>query len=119
MTASNESTAANGINAVLGLVLLVSPWLLGFTDESNAAWNAWIFGIAITVIAGAALSQRQTWEEWVNLILGIWVAISPWAVGFTNLTAASWLHLVIGVIVAVLAAVELWRINRAPPARAA
>jgi hypothetical protein len=55
----------------------------------------------------------------VNLILGIWVAISPWAVGFTNLTAASWLHLVIGVIVAVLAAVELWRINRAPPARAA
>jgi hypothetical protein len=116
---NNESTAVNGINAVLGLVLLISPWIFGYTGETMAAWNAWICGVAIAVIAAAALSQRQTWEEWVNLVLGLWVVASPWILGFDGLTNATWPHVVIGLIVAVLAAVELWMINRAPPARMA
>lgn len=37
---------------VLGLFLLFSPWLLGFTVASSAVWNAVVVGL---LVAGAAV----------------------------------------------------------------
>lgn len=41
------------VQIVLGVLLFISPWVLGFTVFSGASWTAWIIG-ALTVIAGAA-----------------------------------------------------------------
>jgi cytochrome b561 len=54
------------------------------------------------------------WEEWLNLIAGLWAIVSPWVLGFQG-TPAVTVHVVIGIIVAVLAAVELWLRYRNPP----
>jgi hypothetical protein len=75
-------------------------------------------GIIIGAIAIAALVSFAQWEEWVNLILGLWVLISPWVLGFANNVNARWTHVVIGIAVAALAAIELWLVQRHPPARA-
>jgi hypothetical protein len=40
------------VQVVLGILLFISPWAMGFTDMRTAAWTAWIIG-ALTVIAGA------------------------------------------------------------------
>jgi hypothetical protein len=95
------------VNLALGAWLFLTPWVLGFA-ELAASWNAWLSGVLIGALAIAALAAFYEWEEWVNLALGAWVAISPWVVGFaTNITAMG-AHLIVGVLVAIIAAVRLW-----------
>ena len=59
-------------------------------------------------LAMAALTAFGTWEESLNLIVGLWVAVSPWLVGFAANAIAMQTHLVIGILVAAVAAVRLW-----------
>jgi hypothetical protein len=115
----NELTAINGLNAVLGVFLFISPWLIGFQELRYASWNAWIGGFVIAILALAAIAALQEWEEWVNLLAGAWIAISPWILGFTGLKNVLWTHLAVGLIVAALAALELWFMHKTPTARAA
>ncbi|MBB4019421.1 hypothetical protein GGR16_004472 [Chelatococcus caeni] len=114
MMRKTEHTALDVGNALVGVCLALSPWVLGFTMEGAAAWNAWLVGAAIALIAIGALVSFAEWEEWANLALGIWAAISPWVLGFTGLAAAFYPHVIAGVIVAALAAIELWFIHRRP-----
>ncbi|RSC30036.1 hypothetical protein EGT36_27680 [Agrobacterium sp. FDAARGOS_525] len=105
---SNCRTAFDIVNIVAGLGLLVSPWFLGFATETYAAWNAWIVGAAIAVIAAAALYAFYEAEEWGNLALGIWTVVAPWVLGFSAVTTATGVHIVAGLVVAVLAAGNIW-----------
>ncbi len=102
------------VNLILGAWLFMSPWIFGFAG-GMAGWNAWIFGAAIMLVAVAAMMAFAEWEEWLNLIMGLWVLVAPWTVGFAAEATATRVHVVIGVIVAVLAALELWLVHRNPP----
>jgi SPW repeat len=94
-------------------VLFVSPWLFAFAGGLQSQ-NAWISGIVIAILSVAALAAFAEWEEWLNLIVGLWVLVSPWVLGFQGTTAMT-THVVIGIIVAVLAAFELWFLRQNPP----
>ncbi len=106
------------INLVLAVCLVISPWVLAFST-GIAMYNAVIVGLVIGLVAVGALVAFAQWEEWANLILGVWAFISPFVLGFTAVTAAMWTHVLIGLIVAVLAAVELWSVMHQPPAHSA
>jgi hypothetical protein len=110
------------VNVFLGYCLALAPGLapegLGFTGEMAAAWNAWIVGAAIALIAFGALFAFREWEEWVNLALGVWAILAPWLLGFATVTAAMYAHVIIGLIVGVLAALDLWMIRNRPVSRA-
>lgn len=69
--------------------------------------SAWISAALIALVAGGALAQLHQWEEWVNAFLGLWVAVSPWLLGFAGIASAMWTHLVVGIAVVALAAYEL------------
>ena len=43
------------LNIVGGIWLFISPWVLGTTSDAATAWNAWIIGAAIFVVALIAL----------------------------------------------------------------
>jgi len=45
----------------------------------------------------------QRWPDWLNLILGAWLFISPWVLGLVS--PASWNNWIVGIVVAILA---LW-----------
>jgi len=113
----SELTAINILNAIAGAFLFVSPWLFGFSGE-QASWNAWIGGLLIAGLALAAVVELQEWEAWINLILALWVAVSPWLLGFAGIANALWTHVGVGLAVAILAAVELRLINQSPRATA-
>jgi hypothetical protein len=49
-----------------------------------ASVGAMIAGLVIEVIAIAALVSFAQWEEWVNLILGLWVVIRVDRTGRVN-----------------------------------
>ena len=100
-------------NLILGAFLVFSPWMLGF-DAGMVSQNAYISGIVIAVLAIAALAAFAVWEEWLNLIVGLWVLVSPWVLGFQGTTAMT-VHVIIGAAVAILAAIELWMMSQIPP----
>jgi hypothetical protein len=104
------------INLVLGAILFISPWIAGFTHEHAATRNAWIFGVLIALASIGVLVSFAEWEEWLKLIFGLWVLISPWVLGFYTTAAAMWAHVVIGIIVAILTVIELAMMHGAPPA---
>src|SRR3546814_14922626 len=75
--------------------------------------NAWISGVIVAVIAGAALMRAQPWEEWTNLIIGTWLLVSPWVLAFSANAAATWNAVIVGFLVLVLAGWELTHIRQA------
>ena len=93
-------------NLILGAILFVSPWLFKFASGYETQ-NAVVAGIVIIVLSVAALTAFAVWEEWLNLIVGLWLIVSPWVLKFPH-TPAMRADVVIGVIVAVLAAIEIW-----------
>jgi hypothetical protein len=40
---------------VFGFLLFLSPWVMGYSEYSGAAWTAWIIGALTVVVAFAAL----------------------------------------------------------------
>ncbi|HEY8100204.1 MAG TPA: SPW repeat protein [Burkholderiaceae bacterium] len=69
---------------ILGIWLFISPfWMTGYTSTSNAAaWDSYVLGVATVVFAIAALSTGRVWEEWVQLVLAIWLVLSPFFLSF-------------------------------------
>ncbi|OGM91127.1 hypothetical protein A2999_01150 [Candidatus Wolfebacteria bacterium RIFCSPLOWO2_01_FULL_38_11] len=47
------------------------------------------------------------WLNWVNLVLGVWIIISPWVLDFAPYTPALWSNLVAGILILVFA---LWQL---------
>jgi hypothetical protein len=113
VTEWNSAKLCDVANLVLGAILFISSWIFG---SGPASQNAFVCGVVIVVISLAALAAFAVWEEWLNLILGLWLVIAPWVLGFTG-TAATNVHVAVGSIVAILAAIELWLLHQGPPWR--
>ena len=47
--------------------------------------------------------QPKRWQDWVNVVLGVWLVISPWALGFTGQQTAATVAWVTGVAVVLFA----------------
>jgi hypothetical protein len=43
--------SAEWFQALYGVWLFIAPWVLGFAGLAAAAWNAWIAGVAVFVLA--------------------------------------------------------------------
>ena len=93
-------------NLFLALVLFVSPWLFAL-QNATAKLDLWISSAIIAVISLGAIAAYANWEEWAILLLGLWLVVSPWVVGFAH-TRAMHFSIGIGAAVAFLAALELW-----------
>jgi len=108
-------------NLVLAMFLLISPWLFARANPT-AAIDLRVSGAAIAILSLAAMVAFSRWEEWANLLLGFWLIVSPWVLGFAH-TRAMHFSIVVGAAVAFLALLELWIVYDAahtdsPPSRA-
>jgi hypothetical protein len=56
---TTASAAAPWVNVVLGVWLFISPWVLRYTDVSDGAVNAWVFGVGTVLVAVWAQSVRR------------------------------------------------------------
>jgi hypothetical protein len=102
-------------NLSLSIVLFFSPWLFGLS--TGAPWQtASIVGLIIAVLSIAALAAFAVWEEWLNLVAGLALMLSPWLLSFQDKQAMT-IDMVIGTIVAALAAFEAWLTYGSPPAQ--
>ncbi|MDF9748151.1 SPW repeat protein [Natrinema salsiterrestre] len=94
-----------GINSLLGLWLIVAPFIL--EAPTGDLWNDVIIGSSIVVI-GAYNYYRATNQQSVstggatlNVLLGLWLIIAPFVFGVGG--ALLWSDVIVGVSVASLA----------------
>jgi len=99
------------VNLVLGVWVVISPWALQFATTGHA-WNAYVVGAGIAILAAAALIAFQPWEEWVNLALGAGLLASPWLLGFSTAIIAMWNAVIIGALVVGFAGWSLAQMQR-------
>jgi hypothetical protein len=93
-------------NLLFALFLFVTPWLFAYSNE-DAKIDMWTSGAVIAAICFASFIAFSKWEEWINLLLGIWLIASPWVLGFAH-TRAMHFSIGIGAVVAFMAALEIW-----------
>jgi hypothetical protein len=98
----------DSLNFLLGAVLFFSPWLFGFGAEQTASLNAYVVGGIIAVMALMALFAFQAWEDVVSGLLGAWLIVSPWVLGFSGSDVAVLTHVLAGIAAIVLA---IWSTN--------
>ncbi len=114
----------NWVVAILGIWELLAPFILSYSKvqkaaegaqkaaalpkTGNAMWDAIIIGIVLLIVgAWAALSNSVGLIKslsWLNAILGLWLIIAPFTLGYSKLASAMWNDVVIGIIVLVVGA---------------
>ncbi len=86
--------------AVLGLWLIISPFVLGYTNIAAGMWNSIIVGVVMFIVAVIReLRPRDTgWLSWINVILAVWLWVSLNVLGFQHLTNAMvWNFALVGI----------------------
>jgi hypothetical protein len=88
----------------LGLWLLIAPFLLGYADVATTLWNDIIVGAIVLVLAGVRVwkSADNRWLSWTNVLLGLWLIVAPFILGYTEITAALWNDIIVGIGIAAL-----------------
>lgn len=99
-----QTFAASGLDILAGIWLIISPWVLAYAQLGAAASNAVVLGIIIALLACARFfGGAGVWASWLNFILGIWVLISPWVIGYAYNGVATRNAVIMGIIVLLLA----------------
>jgi hypothetical protein len=93
-------------NLLLAVVLFASPWFFAHASRT-AGFDLRLSSAAIIILSVAAMIAYSTWEEWINLALGLWLVVSPYLLGFAH-TPPMHFSIGIGSAIAFFAALELW-----------
>ena len=93
-------------------VHFTSPWLFAFAN-SKLRIDTWVSAGLAAVISLLALIAFRDWKEWIACILGLWIAVSPWVLGFQH-TVAMFINLAVGLSIAYLALLDLWLTHYGP-----
>lgn len=94
----------------LGFWLVLSPWTLNYADDIPALRNAAIVGFLLILIEVITLTAFRPWEEWADVVIGVWLITAPFMFDFVN-PAGIANSVIVGTIVLLLALYELWQIN--------
>jgi hypothetical protein len=95
----------------LGAGLAGSPWLMGYALDDRAAAKACGVGVVLVVfnlISAARLTDRG--QELFNILLGGWLLLSPYSLGFAANRPAEAIAMMAGATVIGLA---FWQIHDA------
>lgn len=99
-----QARSASGINILLGLGLVVSPWLVDYSG-TPAVLNSVVVGALIAIFGASRLASLTSTVglSAVNLMLALWIIASPWTCGYASNAAAVADNVILGAVVAVLA----------------
>lgn len=99
-----QAMTASGLNILAAIWLIAAPYMFNFAHTASAS-NDITIGIIVGILALIRVFTPTTsgWLSWINVILGLWLIVSPFFLGYINV-ASLWNDIILGVIVAALAA---------------
>ena len=95
------------IGVAIGAWMLISPWVMGFSDHQAATMNALVMGTILVLEEMLELGVHETAEEWIDLVAGLWLIVSPAALGFGSLMSASASTIAAGLLTVLFAALAM------------
>lgn len=104
MDLRSQVQVAGGLSVVAGLWLIVSPWVLGFSNARTPTVDVVVVGAVVGALAlmRARGAPDAEWLSWLNALVALWLVVSPWALKFAADRTPFWNALALGVIVFVL-----------------
>ncbi len=115
----STSKGLSWVIALGGLWEIISPFVLGYSNNTGALWDSIIIGIVLLVLGvwSALTTNPGTARvlDWINFILGLWLIISSFVLGFSSIAIAMWDLIIVGIIVAVLGIVAALSVRRTEP----
>lgn len=98
------STKTHGVLDYLsGILLIIAPWILGFATGGPAQWIPVIVGVMIIGLSiftsyelGAVRMIPMRTHLTIDVLTGIFLAVSPWLFGFAE--TVFWPHLILGLM---------------------
>jgi hypothetical protein len=102
-------------NLAVGFGLAIYPWVMGYSENVAATRVSVVAGVLVFLVAGAALVRFAEWEEWLNMLLGVGVAASPFIFALTGNEIATQALFLGGVIVVAMSGWELWAVHHPEP----
>lgn len=106
---------ASAGNVLAGLWLILAPFVLNFEGADAAQWNHIIVGAAVLILAAIRAFDPDERESlsWMNVVLGLWMIVSPFLLGYANVNDAQTNSLIVGVVILALAAFSAYETNEA------
>lgn len=87
---------------VIGGYLLFSPWIFGASGDEASSTNAWVAGICVVTAAlWALLEAGPRAGELTRVGIGVWLLVSPFALGFAG-SVMAWNAWTAGVLMVAL-----------------
>lgn len=94
---------AHVVNAALGIWLMAAPGVFGYANSTAAAVDRLVGPVVATFAIVAWWEHTRSVGRW-NTVLGAWLVVSPWILGYAS-TAATVNSMICGVPIAGLALV--------------
>jgi len=80
--------------------------VLQFNDPL-ATENLVVVGFLVIIGELYTFYTLRVWEEWINIVLGAWLIVSPWVLGISARSAKA-NTIVVGLLLLALALYEMW-----------
>ena len=96
---------------LIGIWLILSPLVFGYPSTSAPAINTYVAGVIMALLAAFDHYKTYVWAVVLNIVIGAWVAVSPWLVGTVPDRPMTTSLLVSGIAAIVLG---LWELRSDP-----
>ncbi|WP_311966875.1 SPW repeat domain-containing protein [Bradyrhizobium australiense] len=112
---SKHRTWEDWFGMLLGVLIVVSPWFpfsshdVMDAERSTMILNTFVVGMLVFGLAQLEYVALQRWEEVGEIALGLWLAASPFILGYAGDEMLRAWHVALGGIVVVLGALQLWQ----------
>ncbi len=83
----------------------MSPYGLGYHLFNPPFWNSVVIGLAVSFFAILRLAMPFRYPEmsWINILLGLWLVVSPFLFGFATIAPALWNSILVGLFLIAMA----------------
>ena len=95
----NQYSWQDFVSLYLGAWAFLTPWVIGHPAGADVIASYVIAGFMISIFAITGLVVFRGWPECANIVLGAWLVVSPWLLGFARVDSLRWSALSIGALV--------------------
>jgi hypothetical protein len=96
----------SGLNVLLGLWLIASPWLFDYASASEGSvWSSLIVGVLIAFFGSLRwrFPHEHAGRSLLNIVLGAWTFFSTWVFGYGQNDSRIANSLIVGLLIMALA----------------
>jgi hypothetical protein len=99
---------------LLGALIVASPWFpiqdqTAATGQQLVILNAVTIGLVVFGLAQLEYVALQRWEEIITILIGSWLIVSPYVLGYSGEGLLRLYHTGLGVLVVFLGVLQLWQ----------